>query len=238
MSGKVLIVVTNVDSFETTGLRTGLWFSELVHFWNVLEDAGYEMDLVSPSGGEVPLDPQSLIIPHIANASGLWGKITNRYKDHSFSQILRETKSLAEVNIDDYEAIYLTGGHGVMFDYPENKKLASLIAEFYESGKIVSAVCHGPAGLLDVTLSDGKHLVDGKEVTAYSWLEEKLARIHKNVPFNLQEELKARGARYRSSLIPFGTKVIQDGRLITGQNPKSTKKVGRTVVRLLEANHK
>lgn len=138
------------------------------------------------------------------------------------------------MSVNDYDAIYLTGGHGVMFDYPKSESLSTLIAQFYEKGKIVASVCHGAAGLLNVKLSNGEYLVKGKKLTAFSWKEEKLARIHKTVPYNLEKELKKRNAKYHTSILPFGSYVLQDGPLITGQNPKSTKKVGETVVKMLE----
>lgn len=234
MSKKVLVIVTNVDEFDKVGFRTGLWFSELAYFWNVVEKAGYDLEIASPLGGKVPLDPQSLIIPHIVNATGLSGNITRRYKDKEFHNLLNHTKKISEVHADDYDAIYLTGGHGVMFDYPNSKSLAALISQFYEEKKIVASVCHGAAGLLNVKLRNGEYLIKGKKLTAFSWKEEKLARIHKAVPYNLEEELKKRGAIYRSALLPFGTHVLQDGQLVTGQNPKSTKKVGEIVVKMLE----
>lgn len=233
-SRKILIIVTNADEFKEVGFRTGLWLSELVHFWNVVEKAGYHMDIASPLGGEIPLDPQSLIIPHISNAVGLGGKLTKRYKDKSFRTLLNNTLKISEVKAQDYDAIYLTGGHGVMFDFPDNETLAALIANFYESGKIVSSVCHGAAGLLNVRLSDGQYLVKGKNVTGFSWREEKLARIHQAVPFNLEEELKKRGAKYSTSLLPFTSHIVKDDLLITGQNPKSSKGVGKAVVKQLE----
>lgn len=233
-TGRILIIVTNIDGFENVGLRTGLWLSELVHFWDVTEKAGYQMDMASPIGGKIPLDPQSLIIPHLANAVGLGGSLTRRYKDKSFKKLLNNTLKISEVDANNYDAIYLTGGHGVMFDFPNDKTLASLIATFYETGKIVSAVCHGSAGLLNVKLSNGNHLIKGKKVTGFSWREEKLARIDKAVPFNLEKELKDREANYSTALLPFLSHVVEDGKLITGQNPKSARGVGKTVVKTLK----
>lgn len=234
MTKKVLIITTNIDSFETIGFKTGLWLSELVTFYNTLEKAGYEMDIASPQGGKTPLDPQSLILPHLISATGLNGGVTNKYQDQAFAQKLEHTLPLNFVKADKYEAIYLTGGHGVMYDYPHSKALQNLLTDFYEKGKVVSAVCHGSAGLLNAKLSNGTPLLYGKRVTGYSWLEEKLARIDHAVPFNLEAEIKAQHGIYSSSIIPFNTHVVQDGNLITGQNPKSTKKVAQTVIRFLE----
>src|SRR5699024_7579838 len=230
----ILIIVTNADEFDNTGLRTGLWLSELVHFFEVAEKAGYHMDIASPLGGEIPLDPQSLIIPHLTNALGLTGKLTKRYKDKNFRTLLNNTLKISAADVNNYDAIYLTGGHGLMFDFTENETLAKLIANFYEAGKIVSAVCHGSAGLLNVKLSNGQYLVYGKNVSGFSWNEEKLARLDKAVPYNLEEELKKRRANYSKALLPFGSHVVVDGQLITGQNPISAKGVGKAVVNLLD----
>src|SRR5699024_3000563 len=112
--------------------------------------------------------------------------------------------------------------------------LLSLTAEFYEKAKIVSSVCQGPSGLLNVKLSDGEYLVKGKNVTGFSWTEEKLAKRHKVVPFNLEAELIKRGANYSKAILPFNSHIVVDGLLVTGQNPKSAKRVGKAVVRLLE----
>lgn len=231
---KILIIVTNIDEFESVGFRTGLWLSELVNFWRVAEEAGYHLEIASPLGGKIPLDPQSLIIPHLSNAVGLGGNVTKRYKDKSFRTKLDSTLKITDVTASNYDAIYLTGGHGVMYDFPVSEPLALLIANFYEAGKIVASVCHGAAGLINVKLSNGNYLVNGKNVTGYSWREEKLARLHKIVPFNLEKELKERGANYSTAFLPFGTHVVKDGLLITGQNPKSTKGVGKAVINALE----
>lgn len=116
-------------------------------------------------GGAIPLDPQSLIITRLAGTVGLGGDTAKRYKDRTFMNRLNNTLKISDTYADDYDAIYLVGGHGVMFDFPDNEVLATLTARFYETGKIVSAVCHGPSGLLDVKLSDGEYLVKGKSVT-------------------------------------------------------------------------
>ena len=235
---KILIIVTSVPEYEKVGYRTGLWLGELTHFWDVAEEAGYKMDIASPSGGYVPLDPESLIISEIADTVGIKGQISKRYEDRSFMNLLRNTSKISEMNAADYDAIYLTGGHGVMFDFPTSASLAVLIAEFYELNKIVSAVCHGPAGLLEVKLSNGDYPIKGKDVTGFSWKEEVLAKRDQAVPFSLEEELQKRGGKYSKALVPFTSHVVTDGRLITGQNPGSAKAVGEAVVEALKTNQK
>jgi putative intracellular protease/amidase len=230
--GRILIVVTNVDQYDRAGFRTGLWLGELTHFWDAVEEQGFRSDIASPSGGWVPLDPQGLMMPEMGHSSRLGGDVTNHYRDKAFMDQLNRTLSLAEVDAADYDAIYLAGGHGTMWDF-RSPELGRLLRAFYESGKIVSAVCHGPVGLLEAKLSDGSWLVQDKELTAFSWAEEQADNRGDIVPFNLEEELKARGARYSKAMLPFGKHVVEDGLLITGQNPASARGVGEAVARKL-----
>ena len=233
-TSKILIIVTNAAEFEKVGFRTGLWLGELTHFWEVAEKAGYGMDIASPSGGRIPIDPESLIMSEMGTALGLKGDVAKRYEDKTFMNLLENTLKVSDVDASAYDAIYMTGGHGVMFDFPQSRPLAELTAKFYESGKIVSAVCHGPCGLLEVNLSNGEPLVNGKDVTGFSWTEEVVAKRDHAVPFSLEEELKKRGGKYSKALIPFKSHVVEDGLLITGQNPGSAHAVGEAVVKKLE----
>ncbi|MFC4118015.1 type 1 glutamine amidotransferase domain-containing protein [Nonomuraea zeae] len=229
-TNKILIIVTNVGEYEKVGLRTGLWLGELTHFWDVAEQAGLSMDIASPLGGKIPLDPESLSHEVLAELG-----TEQRYRDRRFMDLLEDTKKIAEVTLDDYDAIYLTGGHGVMFDFPQSQDLEELMARFYESDKIVSTVCHGGTGLLQVRLSNGEPLVRGKRVTGFSWPEEELADRADAVPYNLQEELEKLGADYSTTGKPFEPYVVEDGRLITGQNPGSARGVAQAVVKQLTA---
>jgi putative intracellular protease/amidase len=229
-TNKILVIVTNAGEFEKVGFRTGLWLGELTHFWEVAEEAGYRMDIASPSGGRIPIDPESLLMTELGDALGLKGDLAKRYEDKAFMNLLDNTLKISDVDAAAYDAIYMTGGHGVMFDFPQSQLLASLTAKFYESGKIVSAVCHGPCGLLEVNLSNGEPLVKGKDVTGFSWTEEVVAKRDHAVPFSLEEELKKRGGKYSKSLVPFKSHVVEDGLLITGQNPGSAHAVGQAVV--------
>ena len=229
-TNKILIIVTNVSEFEKVGYRTGLWLGELTHFWDVAEAAGFRMEIASPSGGFVPIDPESL-----AQAILKVGGTDKRYEDRQYMNLLQNTLKVSEVNAADYDAIYFTGGHGVSFDFPRSAELAKLTAEFFESGKIVSAVCHGPAGLLEVKLGSGDYLINGKDLTSFSWDEEVAFERDQAVPFNLEEELKKRGANYSKAWMNSGERVVEDGLLITGQNPASAKAVGAAVVAKLQA---
>lgn len=231
-TGKILIVVTNIDQYDRVGFRTGLWLGELTHFLDAVEEDGFQGEIASPSGGWVPLDPQSLMMPEMGHNSRLGGDVTSRYRDKQFMDRLNHTLPLADVSVENYDAIYLAGGHGTMWDF-RAPELGRLLADFYESGKIVSSVCHGPVGFMEARLSDGRWLVQDKDLTAFSWAEEQADNRDDIVPFNLEEELKARGARYTKALLPFGKHVVEDGPLITGQNPASARRVGEAVARAL-----
>lgn len=231
-TAKILIVVTNIDQYESVGFRTGLWLGELTHFWDAVEEQGFRCEIASPCGGWVPLDPQGLMLPEMGHSSRLGGDVTSHYRDRKFMDRLNETLPLAKVSVADYDAVYLAGGHGTMWDF-RSPELGRLLARFYESGKIVSAVCHGPVGFLEARLSDGSWLVQDRDLTAFSWAEEKADNRDDIVPFNLEDELNARGARYTKAVMPFGKHVVEDGRLITGQNPASARGVGEAVARAL-----
>lgn len=227
-TNRILVMVTSVGEYEKAGYRTGLWLGELTHFYDVAEQAGFDVTIASIEGGPVPLDPESL-------AHGVLSDLgtDKRYKDRLFMDKLQGTTAVTQVDVDDYDAVYLTGGHGVMFDFHQSEALEVLVARFYDTGRIVSAVCHGPCGLLDVTLSSGEPLVMGKNVTGFSWLEEELAQRADVVPYSLEDRLRELGASYSTAEKPFDVHVVEDGRLITGQNPGSARAVAEAVLRNL-----
>ena len=231
---RILVVATNVDQYQKVGFRTGLWLSELTHFWDVAEEAGHTLQLASPSGGMIPIDPESLMLSELARSAGMRSSVFKRYEDRIFMDLLNDTVNVASVDPGEFDAIYLTGGHGVMFDFPGCEPLARLIAAMYEQGRVVAAVCHGPAGLLDVRLGNGELLVQGKRVTGFSWNEEIMAKRDFAVPFGLEQELGKRGAQYSKAMLPFVPYVVEDGRLITGQNPGSAYGVAKAVLRTLQ----
>jgi putative intracellular protease/amidase len=172
------------------------------------------------------------MLQELGYSVGLGGPVHKRYEDRTFMDGLKQTMKVADADAAKYDAIYLTGGHGVCFDF-RSPALAELPARFWEAGKVVSAVCHGPAGLLEVKVG-GEHLVKGKDVTGFSWAEEGLAKREKAVPYNLEEELKKRGAKYGKATLPFASHVVEDGMLVTGQNPASASGVGEAVVKKLK----
>lgn len=227
MSKRILNVVTNVGDFGDPSHPTGLWLSELTHAWHVFEQNGFEQTLVSPTGGPVPLEPRSLKFPNYDKTAKAWRA------DPARMALLENTAAPDEIDSADYDAIYFTGGHAVMYDFPDSAGLQRITREIYERGDIVSSVCHGYCGLLNTQLSDGTHLVTGRKLTGFTWQEEVLARVDKLVPYNAEEEMKKRGARYEKGKLPFLSYAVVDGNLVTGQNPGSAKETAQKVSALL-----
>ncbi|NET35986.1 MAG: type 1 glutamine amidotransferase domain-containing protein [Cyanothece sp. SIO1E1] len=223
---KVLIVVTSHEQLGNTDKKTGYWLGEVSHFCDVIVAAGFEVDFVSPQGGKPPMD---------AKSSNKSDQINQKFlqNDKLLSQ-LEQSFSPDQVNPEAYDAIYYAGGHGTMWDFADNVPLAQIAAAMYENDKIVAAVCHGPTGLLNIKLSNGQYLLAGKQVTGFSNLEESLVRLTSAMPFLLEDELKHRGATYKKTL-PFIPHVEVSERLVTGQNPQSTKALAKAVVKLLQA---
>ncbi|MFD1770779.1 type 1 glutamine amidotransferase domain-containing protein [Sphingobacterium suaedae] len=224
---KILIIVTNINSY-TSGKETGLWLSELTHLYHAAKEKGYDITTSSPNGGNIPIDPESLKPLTL-------DKISKSYwSDTSFLELLKYSKSLFEVSNEAFDLVYLAGGHGTMYDFPNDKTMQTIIRNQYENGKMVAAICHGVSGLLNVKLSNGEFLMKDKKLTGFSWFEESLARRKKEVPFNLEAGLKERGADYKKAFIPMTSKVVVDGNLITGQNPFSSKQTAKRVMKELE----
>ncbi len=225
---KVLIVVTSIGTYESGNFETGLWLSELTHVYHGAKEQGHDVTIASPKGGSIPIDPESLKPIALDKISG------NYWADPAFRELLQHTKSLSEVSEQLFDCVYLAGGHGTMYDFPDDAELQSIVKNHYESNKMVAAICHGVGGLLNTKLSNGEYLIKGKTLTGFNWFEERLARRRKEVPFNLEASLKERGADYKKALIPMTSKVVVDGNLITGQNPFSSKEMAKVVVRQLE----
>jgi len=221
---KILIIVTGTGTYANKDLATGLWLSEFTHIYHRAKEQGCEIMIANPKGGKIPVDPESLK-PIVLD------KISNEYwQDPIFKKILCEAKSLDEVLGQLFDCIYLAGGHGTMYDFPDNAVLQEIIKEHYENGKMVTAICHGVSGLLNVKLSDGEYLIKNKKITGFSWFEESLANRKKEVPFNLEALLKERGANYRKALLPMTSNVVVDSNLITGQNPFSSKEIAEVIM--------
>lgn len=216
---KILFVVTSHNKKGNTGKQTGYYLSEVSHPWDVLHNAGYEIDFVSPKGGKAPVDGFNLNDP--INKK-FWEDKTYRHK-------IENTLKPSQINPAEYIAIHYAGGHGTMWDFPENKEIAEIATKIYENNGYISAVCHGPSGLVNIKLRDGKYLVDGKKVNAFTNEEEQAAGLTNVVPFLLESELIKRGAIFEKSGL-WQSHVTVDQRLITGQNPASAKKVGESLL--------
>jgi putative intracellular protease/amidase len=224
---KMLVVLTNTAKYPTLKRATGLWLGEAVHFVEKVQNAGYSVDYVSPSGGYVPIDPHSLqMAPDLDWA---W------YDDKDFMTRLGATLSPGLVKADDYSVIYYTGGHGVMYDFANNQPLQGIARKIYENKGMVAAVCHGVVGLLNIKLSDNSLLLKDRKVTGFSNIEEQLVELDKVVPFLTENELVARGGIYSKHDDPWKPYVVSDDRLITGQNPDSTALLAEEVLAKLEA---
>ncbi|MCM3005078.1 type 1 glutamine amidotransferase domain-containing protein [Priestia koreensis] len=219
MSKHILMVVTTADKMNE-GHETGLWLSEFGEAYVEFAKAGYEITVASPKGGKAPVDDRSLE-----------GETPQEILDTAV--YLENTLKLEDIkDASAYDAIFLPGGHGTMFDLPDNEKLHALLREAYEANNVVAAVCHGPAGLVGVKLSDGTPLVAGKAVTAFTDEEERETTLDQYMPFLLETRLRELGGKFVAA--PNWTDHLQvDGNLITGQNPQSTISVAKAVVKTL-----
>jgi len=216
---KILFVVTSHDQKGNTGEPTGYYLGEVSHPWEVLHEAGYEIDFVSPKGGKAPVDGFDLKDP-----------VNKKFWDDAvYHAKIRNTMKPSEVKPADYAAIFYAGGHGAMWDFADNTTLAKIASEIYTANGIVAAVCHGPAGLVNIKLPDGKYLVDGKKINAFTNEEEHAVGLTKVVPFLLEDQLVARGAKFEKSGL-WQNHVVTDQRVITGQNPQSAKSVGEGIL--------
>lgn len=225
---KIMIVNTSHDQFDGFDKPTGLWLSELVHFYDEFkDDANYQVDIFNIKGGATPLDPVSLNVMTLDSVSKAY------YDDPQFMIFLQHAKSISEADPSQYDVIYFTGGHGVMFDFPGNPHIEKAINTIYDRGGIVSTVCHGACALLEVKQANHHFFIDGKTLTGFSNAEEVLANRKKYVPFALETELKTKDATYRKSKVPMKGHVEVDGRLVTGQNPASAKLVAQEVKNLI-----
>lgn len=229
MSPHILHVVTNTAHFDDPSEKTGLWLSELTHAWEVFEGRGFSQTIISPVGGYVPLDPRSLKFPAKEKTAEAW------LSGPATMSLLGDTPRAADVDAADYDAVYFAGGHGAMYDFPDNVDLQRITREIFEAGGVVSAVCHGYCGLLNTRLSDGSLLLDGREITGFSWLEEKLVLVDKLVPYDVEKRSRQRGAVYQKAALPFAPFTVADGTLITGQNPASAKETAERVAEVLAA---
>ncbi len=219
---KILMVLTSHSVLGSTGRSTGWYVPEAAHPWKQFTDAGFAVDFASPKGGVNPFDgfdDQDPVQVSFMRAFGPNGP---------------STMVATDIDPAAYAAIFYVGGHGTMWDFADNRTLADSAAAIYEAGGVVAAVCHGPAGLVNITLSDGSPLVAGKRVSAFTDAEEAAVGLADEVPFLLASTLVSRGALHEPAE-NFQPNVVVDGRLVTGQNPASAVGVADAVVTQLVA---
>jgi putative intracellular protease/amidase len=222
---KVLFVLTSHEDLGNTGEKTGFWIEEFAAPYYELVDQGVEVTIASPLGGQPPIDPTSAD-PNSATED------TKRFDDDSaLQEKLAKTVKLADIKEADYDAVFYPGGHGPLWDLVSDKNSISLIESFYTNNKPIAFVCHAPAVLKDVKVN-GEYLVKGKKVTGFTNEEEEAVGLTKVVPFLLEDALKANGAEYskRENWAPYA---VEDGLLITGQNPASSKLVAQKLLEQL-----
>lgn len=223
---KVLFVVTSHETLgQDDGEPTGFHLFEAARPWRVLHDAGFEIDFASPRGGAAPIDPGSLDAKDPDNSALL--------KDTEASRKLRNTLPIERVCASDYCCVYFPGGHGAMWDFPDNAHIQRIASDIYDRGGVISAICHGPAALVNIRDAEGLHLLEGHECAAFTDEEEHAIGKANVVPFLLASKLKERGARHIKA-DEFAECVVVSERLVTGQNPASAAKLAETLRDTLE----
>nr|BFF37576.1 type 1 glutamine amidotransferase domain-containing protein [Tenacibaculum mesophilum] len=219
---KVVFVLTSHEELGNTGEKTGFWIEEFAAPYYLLKDKGVEVTLASPKGGQPPIDPKS-------NEPDFQTPATLRFnKDEELQNVIANTTKLSEISEADYDAIFYPGGHGPLWDLAEDKHSIALIEAFYTNDKPVGAVCHAPIVLKDAQVN-GEPLVKNKKVTGFSNTEEEIMQLTSIVPFLVEDELKNKGGIY-SKAGDWQEYVIEDGNLITGQNPASSELVAEKLL--------
>jgi putative intracellular protease/amidase len=223
MSKTVLIVLTSHDTLGNTGKETGFYLPEVSHPVDVFERAGFTIRYVSPKGGKAPMIG-------VDRADALNAAFLDSPEK---MQQVENTLHPTQVNPTEYDALFYAGGHGTMWDFPDNAELANIAAQIYEQGGVVGAVCHGPAGLVNIRLSNQRYLVEGKAVSSFTNEEEVAVGLNDVVPFLLEDKLVERGATVEKAP-NFEAKTVVSDRLVTGQNPASAAGVAEAMVALLQ----
>jgi putative intracellular protease/amidase len=220
---KVLMVLTSHDKLGDTGRKTGFWLEELAAPYYAFKDAGAEIVLASPKGGQPPLDPKS-------NEPNFQTDLTRRFEaDATAKAQLAKTVRLDSVKQSDFDTVFYPGGHGPMWDLAEDKSSVKLIESFLAAGKPIALVCHAPGALRHAKAANGKPLVQGKKVTGFTDTEEEAMHLTKVVPFLVEDELKAEGGIF-SKAADWQPYVVTDGLLITGQNPASSGPAAKVLI--------
>jgi len=228
---KILIVATSHEQLGDTGRKTGLWLEEIAFPYYVFKDAGAVMVLASPRGGAVPLDPKSESI--LASTP----TIRRFQKDPEGISLLANSTALPEIKAENFDMVYVAGGHGALWDFSENEVLKELLQTFIRHQKVVGLVSHGVAALLALQTGTGEPFVKGRHLTAFSNSEQQVVGLTAVVPFSLESKLVAEGAVYTKG-DDFRTHTVTDGKLICGQNPISSLEVSRKMLALLKESTK
>lgn len=224
---KILMVLTSHDKLGDTGEKTGFWLEEFAAPYYVLKDAGADVTLASPAGGQPPLDPKS-------DADDAQTDATRRFKgDPDAQKALASTAKLADIKADGFDAVFYPGGHGPLWDLAESADSKRLIEAFAADNRPIGAVCHAPAIFRHTKAADGKPLVSGKRVTSFTNTEEEAVGLTKVVPFLVEDMLKANGGQYEKGP-DWGSFVLVDGKLVTGQNPASSEAAAHKLLDLLK----
>jgi len=224
---KILMVLTSHDKLGDTGEKTGFWLEEFAAPYYVLKDAGADVVLASPKGGQPPIDPKS-------DADDAQTDATKRFKnDAPAQQTLAQTKMLSEIDADGFDAIFYPGGHGPLWDLADDADSKRLIEAFAGSDRPVGAVCHAPAVFKSTKGADGKPLVSGKRVTGFTNTEEDAVGLTDVVPFLVEDMLKQNGGHYEKG-DDWASFVLTDGKLVTGQNPASSEEAAKALLALLK----
>lgn len=226
---RILMIATSADRMTPGTEPTGVWLEELTTPYYAFRDAGADVTLASIKGGAIPVDQRSV------NADGENDASVERYlKDEALKAEVADTPVFTSIDISGYDAVFLPGGHGTMFDYPGNEDLARLVERFDREGKIVAAVCHGPAGLVSAKKPNGTPFVAGRRVSAFTDSEERAVGLDQAVPFLLETRMKELGA-HREGGPDFQPFALRDGNLVTGQNPASATRTAELVMEALTA---
>jgi putative intracellular protease/amidase len=235
---KILIVTTSHNVLGKIGYPTGVWLPEMTHPFSALANARFNITIASVKGGNVPIDPYS--VPSNPQGTNRDDSITEKFlHTPAYVAMINHTIPLASINPKDYAAVIFPGGNGATYDFPSDQSVSKIAAAVYEQGGVVAAVCHGPAALLNATLSNGQYLIKGMKVRGFSNEEEAITEIligkKHVVPFFLEKELPKRGAIYEKVYVHEPLVIISgNGRIVTGQNPESATNVGEKVVEILK----
>ena len=224
---KVLFVVTSHDKLGDTGEKTGLWIEEFATPYYYLIDQGVEVVIASPKGGQPPIDPKSKLADYQTESTKRF------YTDSKAQLIFSKTRKLAKVKQEDFDAVFYPGGHGPLWDLSTDKNSIKLIESFYNNNKPIAFVCHAPAALKNVKDKNGQPLVKGKKVTGFTNGEEAAVKLTNIVPFLIEDMLKENGAIYEKGA-DWSSFAVEDGLLISGQNPQSAKLVGELLIAKLK----